>query len=847
MSDTKMHHHLAIYRFFLFFILFGTTGLSIQAQQPTKPTSGEIYKAIERLNFLGNALYVAAHPDDENTRLISHLVNGVNAHTTYLSLTRGDGGQNLIGPEIEELLGVIRTQELLQARKIDGGNQMFSRANDFGYSKNAEETISIWDNELVKQDVVWAIRKTRPDVIINRFDHRTSGTTHGHHTASAMLAHELFEKAADPNAYPEQLGNVSPWKASRLFFNVSWFFFGSQEAFQKADKSHLISFEIGEYYPLLGKSNTEISALSRSKHKCQGFGNTGTRGNQSEYLELLKGDKPVDRENLFEGINTTWTRVKGGAAIQKIMAEVQAQFDFLHPEKSVSGLLEAKKLIEKLEDGFWKERKSKEINDIIVSCLGLYAEGIASSHTAVQGEMVKVDLEIVKRLPGNVSLSAIRLLPAGKDTSVMKVLNDNETYLQSYTYTVPTNVWHTNAYWLNEKGSLGMYKVDQPEWIGLPETPRQIVVEFDFTIEGQSLTLSRPVAYKFNSPEDGEVYRPFEITPEVAVKFGEKVIVFGDEIPKKVRVDIKALAAKQKGTVRLPVANGWTVSPAFHQFDIAEKNAEQSFDFEISAPKGSSVWVLNADVESNGKKYNKQLITIAYDHIPTQLVFMPAEAKLVKVDLKKAGNRLAYIPGAGDEIPQSLRQIGYRVDEIQAKDIRPEMLAGYDAVILGVRAYNTNEDLKFKQKDLLDYVQKGGNVVVQYNTNSRLVVGSNLGPYPIKIGRERVTVEEAPVRFLQAEHEVLNVPNKITSADFDGWIQERGLYFASEWDLAYQAILSCNDPGEDPRDGGLLIAKHGDGNFIYTGYSWFRQLPAGVPGAYRIFANLVSLGKENRP
>lgn len=842
-----MHRYLSFYRFLSVVLLFVTIRTGLHAQQPAKPTSGEIYKAIERLNFLGNALYVAAHPDDENTRLISHLVNGVNAHTTYLSLTRGDGGQNLIGPEIEELLGVIRTQELLQARKIDGGHQMFSRANDFGYSKNAEETISIWDNELVKQDVVWAIRKTRPDVIINRFDHRTSGTTHGHHTASAMLAHELFEKAGDPKAYPEQLKGVTPWKASRLFFNVSWFFFGSQEAFQKADKSHLISFEIGEYYPLLGKSNTEISALSRSKHKCQGFGNTGTRGNQSEYLELLKGEKPIDRENLFEGINTTWTRVDGGAAIQKILSDVQQNFDFLHPEKSVPGLLKAKKLIAQLTDDFWRERKTKEIDDLIVQCLGLYAEGIASSHTAVQGEEVKIDIEVVKRLTGNVTLNAIRLLPAGKDTTVMKTLNDNETYLQSYAFTIPKQAWHTNAYWLNEKGSLGMYRVDQADWIGLPETPRQIQVQFEFNIEGQPLLLSRPVAYKFNSPEDGEVYRPFEITPEVAVKFSEKVIVFGDEVPRKVRVDIKALAAKQKGTVSLPVASGWSVSPAFHQFDIADKNAEQSFDFEISAPEGSSELVLHADVESNGKKYNKQLITIAYDHIPTQLVFMPAEAKLVKVDLEKAGNRLAYIPGAGDEIPQSLRQIGYKVDEIQAKDIRPEVLAGYDAVILGVRAYSTDEDLKFKQKDILEYAYKGGNVLVQYNTNSRLVVGSNLGPYPIKIGRERVTVEGAPVRFLQPDHEVLNHPNKITSADFEGWIQERGLYFASEWDPAYQAILSCNDPGEDARDGGLLIAKHGEGNFIYTGYSWFRQLPAGVPGAYRIFANLVSLGNDERP
>ncbi len=831
--------------------MFGVFMLCVTAQlfsqQPTKPTSGEIYKAIERLNFLGNALYVAAHPDDENTRLISHLVNGVNAHTTYLSLTRGDGGQNLIGPEIEELLGVIRTQELLQARKIDGGNQMFSRANDFGYSKNAEETISIWDNELVKNDVVWAIRKTRPDVIINRFDHRTSGTTHGHHTASAMLAHELFEKAADPQAYRDQLKFVEPWKASRLFFNVSWFFFGSQEAFNKADKSHLMSFEVGSYYPLLGKSNTEISALSRSKHKCQGFGNTGTRGNQSEYLELLKGTKPTDPENLFEGINTTWTRVEGGEAIGVVLGRVQQQFDFLHPEKSISDLLKAKTMIEGLKDKFWRDRKLKEINDIILNCLGLYAECIASSHTAVRGEQIKADIEVVKRLPGQVTLKRIALLPAGKDTLVMKPLGDNETYLQSYSYTIPSDAWYTNAYWLNERGSLGMYKVDQVEWIGMPETPRQLNVQFDFEIEGKLVSMVRPIAYKFNSPEDGETYRPFEITPEVSVSFPEKVVVFGDQHPRKVTVNVKAGAPGQKGKVRLPVKNGWKVSPAYFDFDIAEKNAEQRFEFEISPPNESGELTLQAEAEVGSRVYNKQMVTITYDHIPTQLVYMPAETRFVRLDIKKAGNRLAYIPGAGDEVANSLRQIGYLVDEIEAKNIRLDQLMQYDALIMGVRAYNTNEDLKFKQKEILAYAEQGGNVIVQYNTNSRLTVGSNLGPYPIKIGRERVTVENTPVRFLAPDHEVLNYPNKITAKDFDGWVQERGLYFASEWDPAYTPILSCNDPGEEPRDGGMLIAKHGEGHFIYTGYSWFRQLPSGVAGAYRIFANMVSLGKDLKP
>lgn len=816
------------------------------AQQPQKPTSGEIYKSIEKLNFLGNALFVAAHPDDENTRLISYLVNELNAHTTYLSVTRGDGGQNLIGPEIQSLLGVIRTQELLAARRVDGGNQMFTRANDFGYSKNAEETISIWDNELVKQDVVWAIRKTRPDVIINRFDHRTSGTTHGHHTASAMLSHELYEKAASKDAYTDQFKYVSPWQAKRLFFNLSWWFFGSQEAFKKADKSNFVTFDIGGYYPLLGKSNTEIAALSRSNHRCQGFGSTGTRGGQLEYLELLKGDMPPLKANVFEGINTTWTRVNGGDKIKLILDKVQADFDFRAPHKSVPQLVNALGLIEKLEDEFWRDRKTVEIKNIISQCLGLYYDAVSTTHTATPGEQVKIDLEVVKRLPGNVRLVGLQLLPAGKDTTFSTQLNDNETYLQSFNYKISANEAYTNAYWLNEHGSKGMYRVDNAAWIGKPETPRNIKTKFIFNIEGKVIDFERSISYKYNDDEKGEVYRPFEITPEVFVNFGEKVYVFGDNNPKKIKVIVKAGASNQSGTVSLPVPKGWKVSPASQPFEIKDKNASKEFVFEVAPPAVESEAVLTPLAEANGKQYTKQQIEINYDHIPFQMVFQPAETKLVKINIQKSGNNIAYIPGAGDEVAQSLRQIGYNVTEIESKDISKDKIERYDAIVMGVRAFNTKDDLKFKQEDLLNYVKNGGNLIVQYNTSGEILVKS-VGPYPIKIGRDRVTVEEAPVKILKPESPIVNYPNKITEADFKGWIQERGLYFASEWDANYEAILSCNDPNESAKDGGLLVTKYGEGYFIYTGYSWFRQLPAGVPGAFRLFANMVSIGNEPRP
>ena len=369
----------------LLLALFITIIQSVWAQQPVKPNSVDIYHQIQKLNFLGSVLYIAAHPDDENTRLISYLSNDKKARTAYLSLTRGDGGQNLIGPELRELLGVIRTQELIEARKIDGGEQFFSRANDFGFSKNPTETLQIWDKNQVLSDVVWAIRKFQPDIIINRFDHRSPGTTHGHHTASAMLSMEAFDLANDANQFPNQLQYVSTWQPKRVFFNTSWWFYGSQEKFKAADKTNLINLKIGTYYPALGKSNQEIAALSRSRHQSQGFGSTGTRGEEDEYIEFLKGDMPKDKTNLFEGIDTTWNRIKGGKAIGDILYAVEKNFDFKNPAASVAELVKAYSLIEKLEDKHWKLVKLEEIERIIAACTGLYLEAVTDVQEITPG------------------------------------------------------------------------------------------------------------------------------------------------------------------------------------------------------------------------------------------------------------------------------------------------------------------------------------------------------------------------------------------------------------------------------------------------------------------------------
>lgn len=817
-----------------------------RAQAPKKYTSGEIYQQMERLNFLGSVLYVAAHPDDENTRLISFLANSKKAYTTYLSLTRGDGGQNLIGTEMSELLGALRTQELLMARSLDNGHQMFSRANDFGYSKNAEETIRIWDTDQVKSDVVRAIRKTHPDVIINRFDHRTSGETHGHHTASAQLSFQLFDKANDPHSYPEQLNTMTTWQPRRLFFNTSWWFYGSEEKFKNADKSALMSVDVGVFFPLLGKSNTEIAAESRSKHKCQGFGATGTRGMQLEYLELLKGDMPLGKSDIFEGINTTWTRVKNGRPIQVAVKEMIKNFDFVHPSKSIPALTHIYQLIQKTDDDFWREIKSKEVIQLIMACSGLYLEAKTNVHKLTHGENFAFDIEIINRSDANLQIKSVQGIGFELDTVFTTQLLPNEPLKWSGKSTVPINTPYTAPYWLTEKGSLGLYHVDDPSLIGVPESPRPLKVKYTLLVNGQIIEVMTPLVYKFNSPENGETYRPLEIIPPLSVKLKNDVYIFNDDQSKEVIVTVHAWAKDQVGTLQIPLPKGWSVSPEKVDFTLPQKGESKDFVFSITPSKAADEINVTPIITSAGHTFRQKVIEIQYEHIPYQTVLMEAVAKFSKLDIKTSAKRIAYIAGAGDEIPTNLRQIGCAVDVLKPAEITPEKLANYQSLVIGVRAYNTEEDLKFKQATIFDYAKKGGTVVVQYNVANGLIT-KELTPIPLTLSRNRVTVEEAEMRILLPDHEVLHYPNLITQKDFEGWVQERGLYFPSEWDKAWEAILSCNDPGENPQDGSLLVTKYGEGYYVYTSLSFFRELPAGVSGAFRLFANLISLGHEAKP
>ena len=809
-------------------------------QQPQKPNSVEIYNQIEKLNFLGSVLYIAAHPDDENTRLISYLSNEQKARTGYLSLTRGDGGQNLIGTQLRELLGVIRTQELIEARKIDGGEQFFSRANDFGFSKNPTETLEIWDKEKVLADVIWAIRKFQPDVIVNRFDHRSPGTTHGHHTSSAMLSVESFELANNPTIFPEQLQYVKPWQTKRQFFNTSWWFYGTMEKFNAADKTNLIALETGVYYAGLGKSNQEIAALSRSRHQSQGFGSTGARGEETEYLEFINGDALKEKKSLFEGIDTSWNRVKGGKAIGELLTTIATEFDHNNPSASIPNLAKAYSMMKTLDENHWAPLKSAAIQEIIAACSGLYLEAVAQNQEATPGSTIKLKLEATNRSSAPIQLISVTTLPNQITTPQNRDLKNNILNNINLDLKLPESINYTQPYWLKENGTVGMYAVNEQKNIGIPDIIRETKVVFNVLINGIEIPFERTVVYKYNDDVKGEVYNYLDIVPEVTTSIIDKVLLFKDNKIKYVGVKVKAGKDAVKGNLQLELPQNWNVSPKSIPFNLQKKGTEQIVYFEVTAPKNPDEAIAKSVAIIDNKRFDKEQIIINYDHITKQQVLKSAEAKCIKTDLKTNEERIAYIMGAGDEVPSSLTQLGYTVTLLKPEEITPEKLENFDVVMTGVRAYNTVTALANKQNILFDFVKGGKTMLVQYNTAGDLVT-ENIAPYPLKLSRDRVTEENAEVRFLAPNHPVLNFPNKITAKDFQGWKQEQGLYYPGEYDKAFTPILSSNDKGEAPKNGALLIAPYGKGHYIYTGLSFFRELPEGVTGAYKLISNIISL------
>ncbi|WP_437919449.1 PIG-L family deacetylase [Sphingobacterium sp. LRF_L2] len=783
--------------------------------------ASEIYQNIERLNVLGSVLYFAAHPDDENTKLIAYLASERKVRTAYLSLTRGDGGQNLIGTEQGIELGLIRTQELLQARKIDGGEQYFSSAFDFGFSKTFEETFSFWKKQEVLREAVWIIRKLQPDVIITRFPPDERGG-HGHHQASAILAREAFNAAADPKAFPEQLKEVKPWKTARLLWNTANFMQ------MQGDSKNQLKIDIGAFNPVLGLSYGEISAKSRSQHKSQGFGTAATNGKTIETFEFVAGSKPST--DLFDGLDISWERVPKSQSVHNEIKKLISNFNFSKPETAVPQLAKIWNELNNLDNGYWKTQKIKEVENLILACSGIKIESISLQPRFTENSNIPFQTEIIKR---NNDLS-VQLLTINEQR-INKTLPTNE--IERFEGTIP-NVNSTQPYWLQKPSSLGKFDVEE-KYYGFPTNPDMPSAKVVLDFQGIPINISVPIQYRYVDPVRGEIHEYIEVVPSITASVETKSVLL--ETGQKRTLSITF----ERNDTNLNTANidvnisspGWTVSEEKIPLTFEKNQTNITKTIQISNLPGNTE---DASLRFiyNGKAL-KDIREISYEHIPRQAWFPDVNVKLEPLTLINPVKKVGYIMGAGDLVPESLRNIGIGVDILDITKLNRDILSSYDAIIFGVRVLNVEPGIAKKLPIVFDYVKDGGTLLMQYNVNSRLIT-ENIAPYPFQITRSRVTEEDAIVEFIDPSDPVLNYPNKITSNDFKGWIQERGLYFAEHIDSSYRTPLLMHDKNEPAHNGSLLVNKLGKGKFVYTSLSFFRQLPAGIPGAYRLFVNLLA-------
>ncbi len=801
-------------------------------------SSREIREEIESLQVFGSVLYIAAHPDDENTQLITYLANSRHYETTYLSLTRGDGGQNLIGSDLRERLGLIRTHELLAARAIDGGQQRFTRAVDFGYSKSAEESFRLWGKESVLEDVVRVIRETKPDVIITRFS-TEPGYTHGHHTAATWLAQEAFKAAADPDAFKDTLGDLEPWQATRLIWNVSWWSFRSRGEEFVTDS--YLGLDVGSFDFPRGQSYPQIAALSRSQHQSQGFGTIASLAQESEYFELLDGE-PMEGD-IFSAIDTSSARLIDDPEYGKLIDRLLEEFDDERPYESFNTLSEIRDLLLEMEPSYWRDHKLQDINRVLLSSAGLEAQLNTSTARLPQGSSHTLDFKIVHRSPLKVTLKNIQLFDK---------LEEQEQALDAYTVfeseiplKIPSTMPISQPYWLIEDPTLGQFQVSDREMIGRPLNPAPVEGTIDVEIEGVTIRFAEAAVHRFRDPVRGEVVEPVSITPPLTVALNQSLIMAADQNEKIINVTLEAGVDDISGKLIVDIEGDWTTTFKAQSLSFNNAGDQETLSIDLTPSETSGEATLHVSFElDGGERLDRGLEVLSYDHIPPITFFPKAEARLVRVDAQIAGDRIGYLPGAGDVIPESLRLLGYEVIEFEPDSPNSVALDNFDAIVLGIRALNVHANIDQWLERLFQYTEDGGTLIIQYNTNRNLKT-TMLGDDLFQISRDRVTDEFAAMRLLAPEHPVLNAPNKISARDFDGWVQERGLYFADTWGPNWTPILSSNDSDEPPRDGGLLVKRSGDGWVVYTGISFFRQLPAGVPGAYRLFANLVSLSSSN--
>ena len=821
--------------------------------------------SLDKLNVLGSVLMIGAHPDDENTGVISYLARGRKIRIGYLSLTRGEGGQNLLGNEQGEYLGALRTQESLAARRVDGASLFFTRAIDFGFTKTASETLAKWGHDRILSDIVWVVRQQQPDVILLCF----SGTPtdgHGQHQVSAILGREAFDAAADPKRFPEQLKWVKPWQAKRVM--QALFVFpgaagasgssGSRGASGGSGRAEQpsVHLPVGDYDPVLGKSYREIAVSSRSQHKSQAMVQSMSFGEQSTGL-ALRGGAPA-KNDLMDGVDTTWSRLPGGARVGELLQRASRDFSDLHPEKTVSTLLEARALVAAMakNGNQWAEWKLDEIDQTIALCAGIRAEAQANSFAYVPGAVAEVRLTAINRSKLPLTLSGVHISGWGETDSGVKdrALAYNKEETVNLKLTVPKDRAESQPFWLRDKPKGDTYDIQDQTLIGRADTLPEVTVRFDFTVDGRPFSITEPLHYRYADPSRDEFVRPVVVEPPVSVVLPSRNFVVATGTVREISVLVRAMAAKQSGELAFEAPPGWTVEPANAPFDLKDAGATGEVKFRVTPPQnpGAGDFKVVAKLRG-GPPVATTVNTIDYAHIPAQTIFETSGGRLAAVQMTVLAKRVGYVMGSDDKMPEAIRQMGCQVDLLDEKALSTGDLSVYDAVVTGLRAYAVRADLRAAQQRLLDYVSHGGTLVVQYNRlDDRRISPSvaeafdHMGPYPFTLSQgntQRVTEEDAPVKILEPGSPVVNAPNRITAADFDGWIQERGLYFADKWDVKYQTPFETHDTGENELKGALLYSRYGSGVYVYTSFSWFRELPAGVPGAFRVFANLISAGK----
>lgn len=816
---------LPIFRMGASFVLVFSLVFSSFAQ--SLPSS-ELYHQMLRVKETTRVLYVAAHPDDENTRLIAYLSNELNQEVAYLSLTRGDGGQNLIGKQLGIGLGQIRTQELLKARETDGGRQFFTRATDFGYSKNPDETLTNWSKEEILGDVVWVIRNFQPDIIITRFN-TIPGVTHGHHTTSAILAGEAFDLAGDPTAYPEQLEYVQTWQPKRIFWNS--YNFGGR--FDPDPNEQYDVFPVGNFNPLLGETYSQIAADSRTMHKSQGFGDTPNIGLAEDYIQFLKGES--FKNSAFEDVPNRWETISGGKSVEALIEKSLASFDFKEPNKNVSGLLEIRAALAGVESNeTWLQEKRHLVDKLIVQSLGIEMELNARTELVTRGDELAFELILNNPNASKVEQVVIELLDKSFSPS-NNISSENLPVRQSFTLEIPQYFPYSQPYWLVNSPDGAMYDVRDLSLIGKPFNAPNLSGKVSFEFGDQTFQFVIPVMYKYNDRVKGEVKQPLTVIPEINLTLSnENVFLLSGKEP-EISVTVNFQNQMTDGSLSF---EGMDVQDfkILNVTDIADQR-QRVYKVAFIADRLNSRKIIAQYKTSDGSIFDLTTERIIYDHIPNLTYFQGANLNLIKADWELSGAKVGYIPGAGDDVPQVLEALGYQVTMIGNGDYSVENFQQFKTIIVGIRGYNTNQTLAANQQVLMGYVRSGGNVIVQYNTSSGLLT-NQLGPYDFSLSRTRVAVEGSPVQA-DWEHPLLSTPNQIELSDFDGWVQERGLYFVSDISAEYDTPITMNEPNEAPSKGSLIYAKYGEGTFIYSGISFFRQLPAGVAGATKLFVNMI--------